>query len=70
MIPIFAEKLGFKNLEDHVAIISIGGESQLKNYLRILIELSNYAPVEYLVLLDKHSETTSVEPNSRTQHRL
>jgi AAA15 family ATPase/GTPase len=56
IIPIFAEKLGFKNFEDHVAVISIGGEKQLKNYLHIWLELLNYAPLEYLILLDKHSK--------------
>jgi len=56
IIPIFAEKLGFENFEDYVAVISIGGEKQLKNYLRIWMELINYAPIEYLILLDKHSE--------------
>ncbi|MEM0174116.1 MAG: AAA family ATPase [Sulfolobaceae archaeon] len=56
VIPILGERLGFKDLVDRMAIISIGGEGQLKNYLRIWVELLNIVPVEYLILLDKHSE--------------
>ncbi|MHA1263437.1 MAG: ATP-dependent nuclease [Candidatus Freyarchaeota archaeon] len=57
VIPIFGEKLGFGDLIDRMAIISIGGEKQLKNYLRIWMELLNVTPIEYLILLDKHSES-------------
>jgi len=56
ILPIFAEKLGFEEFIERVAIISIGGEGQLKNYLRIWSELLSIFPVEYLILLDKHSE--------------
>jgi predicted ATP-dependent endonuclease of OLD family len=56
VIPIFGEKLGFKDIIDRIAIIPIGGEGQLKNYLRVWLELLNIFPVEYLILLDKHSE--------------
>jgi len=56
IIPILAEKLGFKELIGRVAVIPIGGEGQLRNYLKIWMELLNIFPVEYIVLLDKHSE--------------
>jgi len=56
IIPILGEKLGYKDLIDSIAIISIRGESQLKNYLRIWKDLLNIVPIEYLILLDKHSE--------------
>jgi predicted ATPase len=56
VIPIFGEILGFKDLIERIAIISIGGEGQLKNYLRMWLELLNIFPSEYIVLLDKHSE--------------
>jgi len=56
VIPILGEKLGFKDLIDRIAIIPIGGEGQLKNYLKMWLELLNIFPIEYLVLLDKHSE--------------
>ncbi len=56
VLPIFAQKLGLESIEDKVAIISVGGESQLKNHLRIWLEIVKYAPVDYLVILDKHGE--------------
>jgi len=56
VIPIFGEILGFKDLIERIAIISIGGEGQLKNYLKMWLELLNIFPIEYIVLLDKHSE--------------
>jgi len=56
VIPIFGERLNFKDFIERIAIISIGGEGQLKNYLRIWVELLNIFPIEYLVILDKHSE--------------
>jgi predicted ATP-dependent endonuclease of OLD family len=56
IVPILGEKLGFRELIDRIAIISIGGEGQLKNYLKIWMELLNIIPVEYIILLDKHSE--------------
>jgi hypothetical protein len=56
VIPIFGEKLGFGDFIDRIAIIPIGGEGQIKNYLRMWLELLNIFPVEYLILLDKHSE--------------
>jgi len=57
IVPILAEKLGFKELIDRVAVISIGGEGQLKNYLKIWKEeLQNIIPIEYTILLDSHSK--------------
>jgi predicted ATPase len=56
IIPIFAEKLGFQDFEDRVAVISIGGQNQLKNYLRIWTQILGYVPLEYLVILDRHSK--------------
>jgi hypothetical protein len=56
VIPILGEKLGFGDFMDRIAIILIGGEGQIKNYLRMWLELLNIFPVEYLILLDKHSE--------------
>jgi predicted ATPase len=56
VIPIFGEKLGYKDLLDRIAIIVIGGEGQVKNYLRIWLELLKIYPIEYIVILDKHSE--------------
>jgi len=56
VIPIFGEKLGYKDLLDRIAIIVIGGEGQVKNYLRIWLELLKIYPIEYIVILDKHFE--------------
>jgi hypothetical protein len=56
VIPILGEKLGFKDLIDRIAIISVGGEGQLKNYLKMWLELLSIFPIEYLVLVDKPSE--------------
>ena len=57
IIPILGEKIGYEELIENIGIIPIGGGSQLKNYLKIWIRLLDIVPgVEYLVLLDKHSE--------------
>jgi energy-coupling factor transporter ATP-binding protein EcfA2 len=56
VIPIFGEKLGFKDFVDRIAVIPIGGEGQLKNYLKIWLKLIEVVPVDYLIILDKHSE--------------
>jgi len=56
IVPILAEKLGFSELIDRIAVISVGGQDQLKNYLRIWLELLDVFPVGYIILLDKHSE--------------
>jgi predicted ATPase len=61
ILPIFAQKLGLEDVEDKVAIISVGGEPQIKNYLRIWLEVVTYAPIDYLVLLDRHAETLAFE---------
>ncbi|OGO22248.1 MAG: hypothetical protein A2Z28_04755 [Chloroflexi bacterium RBG_16_51_9] len=55
VLPIFAQKLGFPLLE-HVAVISIGGDSKLKDYLRMWLNLLGFAPLDYLILLDGHSK--------------
>ncbi len=56
VIPIFANKLGLMNVEELVAIISVGGDPHIRDYLKIWLELLNYYPVEYAIILDKHSE--------------
>jgi predicted ATPase len=56
VIPLLGEKLEFGEFIDRIAVIPIGGEGQIKNYLRMWLELLNIFPVEYFILLDKHSE--------------
>jgi len=55
VLPIFAKKLGFP-LSEHVAVISIGGDTKLKDYLRMWLNLLGYASLSYMVLLDSHSK--------------
>jgi predicted ATPase len=56
IIPIFAEKLGLENITDRVMIKAVGGNRQFKNYLKIWLDLIEYAPIEYRILMDKSSE--------------
>jgi predicted ATP-dependent endonuclease of OLD family len=56
VIPILGEKLGYKDILDRLKVISIGGEGQLKNYLRIWKDMLDVYPIEYLIILDKHTE--------------
>ncbi len=56
VLPIWAEKLEVElKGNDRVGIVSIGGESRLKDNLRIWLEVAKNAPVNYLVILDGHS---------------
>lgn len=54
VIPILGSKLGL-DMEDNIGVISIGGESKLEQYLKIWLEIMQYAPADYLVILDRHS---------------
>ena len=54
VLPIFGSKLGI-HMEDNVGVMAIGGESKLEQYLKIWLEIMEYAPADYLVILDKHS---------------
>lgn len=54
VLPILGSKLGI-NMEDNMGVIAIGGESKLEQYLKIWLEIMQYAPVDYMVVLDKHS---------------
>ncbi len=56
VLPIWAEKLEVElKGNDRVGIVSIGGESRLKDNLRIWLEVAKNAPADYLVILDSHS---------------
>jgi len=59
VLPVLGERLGV-SLEE-TAIISLGGKDQLKNYLRIWLNLIEYAPVPYIIFLDKDSEQLAYE---------
>jgi predicted ATP-dependent endonuclease of OLD family len=61
VIPILAEKLGFEDIIDRIFINPIGGEGKLEYHFRIWLGILNILPIEYLVLLDKHSEMHVVE---------
>ena len=61
VIPIFASKLGLEDIEEFVAIIAVGGEPQIRNYLNIWLELLEYSPIEYSILMDKHSEALAFD---------
>lgn len=54
ILPILGSKLGV-NMEDNIGVINIGGDSNLEHYLRIWLEIMQYAPADYLIILDKHS---------------
>lgn len=54
ILPILGSKLGV-NMEDNIGVINIGGDSNLEHYLRIWLELIEYAPADYIVVLDRHS---------------
>lgn len=54
IFPILGSKLGV-DMEDNIGVINIGGDSNLEHYLRIWLELIQYAPADYMVVLDKHS---------------
>jgi predicted ATPase len=61
IVPIFAEMLGFPFFMDHVMVKAVGGDSQFKNYLRIWLDLIEFLPVDYHILLDKSSEKVVLE---------
>lgn len=54
VLPILGSKLRL-NMEDNIGVLAIGGESKLEHYLKIWLEIMQYAPADYLVILDKHS---------------
>lgn len=54
IFPILGSKLGV-NMEDNIGVIDIGGDSNLENNLRIWLGIVQYAPADYMVVLDKHS---------------
>lgn len=54
VLPILGSKLGL-NMEDNIGVIAIGGDSKLEQYLKIWLEIMQYAPADYLVILDRHS---------------
>lgn len=56
ILPIFAQKLELGNIEDKVAIIPVGGDRQIKNYLKIWLEIAKTSPLDYLVILDSHAK--------------
>ncbi len=60
IIPILAGKLGLK-LDDKIAVIALGGANQLKNSLRIWLDIAKYAPIEYFILLDGDSKSLAFE---------
>lgn len=54
ILPILGSKLGV-NMEDNIGVLNIGGDSNLEHYLRVYLEIAEYAPADYMVVLDKHS---------------
>jgi len=63
VLPIWAEKLGIDLGEDSpkIGLINIGGETRLKDNLRIWLEVMKYAPADYLIILDSHSKKLAEE---------
>ena len=62
VLPIWAAKLNLNLTDDlRVGLLSIGGESRLKDNLRIWLEVAMHAPVEYLVILDSHAASVVAE---------
>lgn len=56
VIPIWADTLDVElKGNERVGIVGIGGESRLKDNLRIWLEVAKNAPADYLVILDSHS---------------
>jgi len=56
VFPIWARKMGIDiGGTSNVGLINIGGETRLKDNLRIWLEIAPNAPTEYLVVLDSHS---------------
>lgn len=53
VLPILGSKLEV-DMEGNIGILAIGGDKKLENYLRIWLEIMEYAPADYLVILDKH----------------
>jgi len=62
IFPIWSSKLDF-DLADNlsVGLLSIGGDTKLKNNLRIWLEVANHAPSDYFVVLDSHAASMAVE---------
>jgi predicted ATPase len=61
VILTLGEKLEeYGDIIERIAIIPIGGGKQLRNYLRIWLELINIVPIEYVILLDKHCEEDAI----------
>lgn len=59
ILPILGSKLGV-NMEDNIGVINIGGDSNLEHYLRIWLEIVQYAPADYMVVLDEHSSNLAL----------
>ncbi len=56
VFPILADKLGLKIKDNlRVGLISIGGESRLKDNLRIWLEIAQHSPADFRVILDAHA---------------
>lgn len=55
VLPIWADTLGVELANDRVGIVSIGGDTRLKDNLRIWLEVAKNAPTDFLVILDSHS---------------
>lgn len=60
VFPVWAKKLGLE-MDDKIAIISLGGASKLKDNLRIWLDIAKYAPVDYQILLDKDAQSLAFE---------
>lgn len=60
MFSVFFEKKNYSKISENVAYIAIGGEGQMKNYLRIWLKIVEYSAINYLVVLDRHAEQSAV----------
>jgi hypothetical protein len=56
VFPLWAEKLGLSlRSNPRVGVLPVGGDSQLVRALRPWIEVMEYAPADYLAILDGHA---------------
>jgi len=65
VFPIIAKRLGVE-IEDKVAVLSLGGASNLKNNLRIWLEVVKYSPIDYEIILDNHAKGLAFDLSKET----
>ncbi|MCJ7491389.1 MAG: AAA family ATPase, partial [Dehalococcoidia bacterium] len=66
VFPIWAEKMGLLlRANPRVGMVAVGGDSQVIRFLRPWIEVMEYAPAEYMVVLDAHGGAVRDELESK-----